>query len=91
MNSARITSTHPTTPSYQVRYAHTTQRETFSTEDAARSAVLVVYPGAHEERVDGGHSTELHYWADEAASEADFDGSRTCARIVEVQAAEVQP
>ena len=75
--------------SYQVRYAHTTQRETFSTEDAARSAVLVVYPGAHEERVDGGHSTELHYWVDEAASKADVDGSRTCARIVEVQAAEV--
>ena len=71
--------------SYQVRYAHTTQRETFSTEDAARSAVLVVYPGAHEERVDGGHSTELHYWADEAASERDVDGSRTCARIVQVQ------
>ena len=80
----------PTTISYQVRYAHTTQRETFATEGEAREAVTSVFRHAHIESIDGSGGSELHCWTDEAASKADLDGSRTCARVVPVFAAEVQ-
>jgi hypothetical protein len=69
---------------YQVRYAHTTQRETFDSIDEAKSAVESVFPNCYSESYEAGNTLDTLVWTDDAAFRADLDGSRTCARIVEV-------
>jgi hypothetical protein len=69
---------------YQVRYAHTTQRETFDSLDEAMSAVESVFPGCYSESYDAGDTLDTLVWINDAAFRADLDGSRACAKIIKV-------
>jgi hypothetical protein len=76
-----------TTVRYQIRYSHTSQVESFASLNEALDALETVIPDAYTESYDDGHHDMVLAYVDEAAHEADLDGSRAAAKIVAVEVA----